>query len=97
MAFPKRRGRSCQQTSRRARRMRKISTENSTKRGNLAKKIPTGIQNPRQALFKMHFIVILKELRNLKHIEMQIRNQSNILENKALVHSNGVTRNNFTS
>jgi hypothetical protein len=28
---------------------------------------------------------------------MQIRNQSNILENKALVHPNSATRNNLTS
>jgi hypothetical protein len=77
--------------------MWKNNTENSTKRGNLANKIPTGIQNLRQALFKAHFLVIVKELQNWKQIEMQIRDQSNILENKAIVHSNGATRNNLTS
>jgi hypothetical protein len=55
------------------------------------------IQNSRKALFKAHFIVILKELQNRKQIEMQIRNQSNILEENALVHSNGAMRDNLTS
>jgi hypothetical protein len=48
-------------------------------KGKSGKQDPVWIQNLRQALFKMHFIVILKELRNRKQIEMQIRNQSNIL------------------
>jgi hypothetical protein len=41
-------------------------------KGKSGKQDPVGIQNPRQALFKMHFIVILKELRNMKQIEIQI-------------------------
>jgi hypothetical protein len=65
--------------------------------GNWTNKIPLSIQNSRKALFKAHFIVILKELQNRKQIEMQIRNQSNILEEKALVHSNGTMRDNLTS
>ena len=69
----------------------KIHTENSTKRGNLTNKIPMGIQNMRQAIFKAHFVVILKELRNRKQIEMQIRNQSDNLENKTLVYLNRAT------
>jgi hypothetical protein len=97
MPLPKRRGRSYQQTSRRARRMQKISTKNSTKRGNLTNKIPMSLQKMRKSLFKAHFIVILKELRNRKQIEMQVRNQSNILEDKTLFHSNGATRDNLTS
>jgi hypothetical protein len=40
--------------------------------------------------------VIFKELQNRKQIEMQIWNQSNILEDKTLVHSNRATRDNFT-
>jgi hypothetical protein len=75
----------------------KINTKNSTERGNLTNKIPLGIQNLRQSLFKAHFIVILKELRNRNQIEMQIQNQSNILENKTLVHLNEATRDNLTS
>jgi hypothetical protein len=52
----------------------------------------------------MHFyshpysdFVILKELRNRKQIEIQIRNQSNILKNKTLVHLNRATRYYLTS
>jgi hypothetical protein len=59
--------------------------------------LPLSIQNSRKALFKVHFIVILKELQNRKQIELQIRNQSNILEDKTLIHSNGATINNLTS
>jgi hypothetical protein len=42
-------------------------------------------------------MIVLKKLRNRKHIEMQIGNQGNILEHKALVHPNGATRDNLTS
>jgi hypothetical protein len=62
-----------------------------------ANKISLGIQNLRKAPLKVNFIVIFKELRNRKQIEMQIRVQSNILEYKALVHPNGATRDNLTS
>jgi hypothetical protein len=77
--------------------MWKTGSEKLTDKGNLANKIPMGIPNLRQVLFKTHFTVILKELRNWKQIEMQIWNQSNILENNALVHPNGAMRNNITS
>jgi hypothetical protein len=70
----------------------KNGTKNSIKGGNLSNKIPTGIQNPRQAIFKAHFVFMLKELRNIKKIEMQVWDQGNILENKTLVHSNGARR-----
>jgi hypothetical protein len=45
---------------------------------------------------KARFIVILKELWNRKQIEMQVRNQSNILEYKTLIHSNRDMRDNLT-
>jgi hypothetical protein len=83
--------------SRRARRMCKISLKNSTKRGNLTYKTPLSIQNLRTTLLKAHFKVILKELPNRKQIKMQIRNQSNILEDKTLVHLNRATSDNLTS
>jgi hypothetical protein len=47
--------------------------------------------------FKAHFIIVLKELRNRMQIEMQVQNQSNILEHKALIYPNGATRDNLTS
>ena len=65
-------------------------------RENLTNKISLGIKNTRQAGLKAHFETVLKELRNRKQIEMQIQNQSNILQNKALVDPNGPTRHNLT-
>ena len=44
----------------------------------------------------MHFKAILKELRNRKQIEMQIWNQSNILQDKTLIDPNGPTRKHLT-
>jgi hypothetical protein len=92
MPLPKLRGGSGHQTSRRAKGVRKISSKDTTKRDNLAHKISLGIKNSRQAGLKAHFKAILKELQNRKQIEMQIRNQSNILQDKILVDPNGATR-----
>jgi hypothetical protein len=64
MPLPKLRGGSDHQTSRRAKRVRKISSKNMAKRDNLANKISLGIQNLRQVSLKVHFKAILKELRN---------------------------------
>jgi hypothetical protein len=50
----------------------------------------------RKTNLKAHFKAILKELQNWKQIEMQIRNQSNILQDKTLVDSNGPTRKHLT-
>jgi hypothetical protein len=77
--------------------MRKISLKNLTKRGDPTNKIPIGIQNTRKISLKVHFIVILKELQNRKQIEVQIRNQSNILEDRALNHTNGAMRDRLSS
>ena len=66
------------------------------KRDNLANKISLRIKNSRQAGLKAHFKAVLKELRNREQIEMQIRNQSNILQNKTLVDPNGPTRKHLT-
>jgi hypothetical protein len=74
MPLPKLRGASGHQTSRRAKGMRKISSKDMAKRNNLANKIFLRVKNSRQAGLKAHFKAILKELRNRKQIEMQIRN-----------------------
>jgi hypothetical protein len=97
MPHPNQRGRSCQKTSRGATRMRKICSKNSTKWGELTNKISLGIQKTRKPSLKAHFIIVLKELWNRKQIKMQVQNQSNILEHKALVHLKGATRDNLTS
>ena len=67
-----------------------------TKRDNLANKISLRIKNSRQASLKAHLKTILKELRNWKQIEMQIWNQSNILQDKTLIDPNGPTRKHLT-
>jgi hypothetical protein len=62
MPFPKLRGGSGYQTSRRAKGVRKISLKDMAKRDNLANKIFLRIKNSRQASLKAHFKAILKEL-----------------------------------
>jgi hypothetical protein len=52
------------QTSRRAKGVRKISSKDTAKKDNLANKISLRIKNSRKAGLKMHFKVILKELRS---------------------------------
>jgi hypothetical protein len=64
MPFPKLRGGSSYQTSRRVKGVRKISSKDMAKRDNLANKISLRIKNSRQAGLKAHFKAILKELRN---------------------------------
>ena len=59
-------------------------------------KISLRIKNSRQAGLKTHFKAVPKELRHRKQVKMQIRNQCNILENKALVNPNGSTRDHLT-
>jgi hypothetical protein len=96
MPLPKLRGGSSHQTSRRTERVRKISSKDTTKRDNLANKISLRVKNSRQAGLKAHFKATLKKLRNRKQIEMQIRDQSNILQDKALIDPNGPTRKHLT-
>ena len=76
--------------------MRKISSKDTTKRDNLANKISLRIKNSRQAGLNVHFKAVLKELQTKEQIEMQIRSQSNILQNKTLVDPNGPTRKHIT-
>jgi hypothetical protein len=96
MSLPNLRGGSGHQTSRRAKGVRKMSSKDMAKRDNLAHKVSLGIKNSRQAGLKVHFTAILKELRNRKQIEMQIQNQSNILQDKTLVDPNVPTRKHLT-
>jgi hypothetical protein len=93
MPLPKLRRGSSHQTSRRAERVRKISSKDTAKMNNLANKISLRVKNSRQAGLKAYFKAILKKLPNRKQIEMQIRDQGNILQDKALVDPNGPTRN----
>jgi hypothetical protein len=72
MPLPKLRGGFDHQTSRRAERVRKISSKDTAKRNNLANKIFLRVKNSRQAGLKAHFKAILKELRNRKQVEMQV-------------------------
>jgi hypothetical protein len=81
---------------REAERVRKINLKDTTKRNNLANKISLRVKNSRQAGLKAHFKAILKKLRNIKQIKMKIRDQSNILQDKALVNPNGPTRKHLT-
>jgi hypothetical protein len=92
MPLPKLRGGSDHQTPRRAKGVRKISSKDTAKRDNLTNKIFLRVKNLRQASLKVHLKAVLKELRNQKQIGVQIRNQSNILQNKALIDLNGLTR-----
>jgi hypothetical protein len=64
MPLPKLRGGSGHQTSRKAKRVRKISLKDTAKRDNLTNKIFPRVKNSRQAGLKAHFKTILKELRN---------------------------------
>ena len=63
---------------------------------NLTNKISLRIKNSRQASLKAHFKAVPKELRNRKQIEIQIRNQCNILEKKTLVNLIGSMRDHLT-
>jgi hypothetical protein len=76
--------------------VRKISSKDTAKWNNLANKISLRVKNSRQAGLKAHFKSILKKLRNIKQIEIQIRDQGNILQDKALVDPNGPTRKHLT-
>jgi hypothetical protein len=96
MPLLKLRGGSSHQTSRRAERVRKISSKDMAKRNNLANKISLRVKNSRQTGLKANFKVILKKLRNRKQIELQIRDQSNILQDKTLIDPNGPTRKHLT-
>jgi hypothetical protein len=92
MPLPNLRGGSTHQTTRRAKGVRKINSKDIAKRDNPTNKISLRIKNSRQASLKAHLKSILKELQNQEQIEMQIQNQSNILQDKTLIDPNTPTR-----
>jgi hypothetical protein len=96
MPLPQLGRRTGHQTLGRTKRAREIGSKDTAKRKNLANKISMRIKNSTQAGLKTHLKSILKKLRNRKQIKMQIRNQSNILEKKALIDPHGPTRQHLT-
>ena len=96
MPLPKSRGGSGHKTARRAKRVRKISSKDMTKRDNLTNKISLRIKNSRQTGLKIDFKSVPKELQNREQVKMQIRNQRNILEHKTLINLNGSMRDHLT-
>ena len=89
MPLPELRGLTSHQTVRSARRRsREVNAKHTTKRNNVANKIPSRIKNTRETSLETNLIPIIKKLQNRKQIKTKFINKGNLSQGEVVRNPN---------